>query len=245
MTIDTIRRINELSAIIDAKNYLEIGVWKGQVFNSLSFDGTKVAVDPRFKFDTQQYSSSKVLFYSTKSDKFFNGFRQDIKFDIVYLDGLHTYEQTFADLCNSLCFCRPESLILIDDTLPSDMYSSLRSQELCYEARRWSVQDNLEVSQKWHGDTYKVLYLINHYLRSYDYSTIVKSGNPQTVIWKRSLFNPEHKPPFKRFDNRELLHSLTENLGSINYIKTMESYGNIYNLSVEEDLFKYLREARK
>jgi len=57
------------------------------------------------------------------------------EFDIIFIDGLHTYEQTFSDICNSISLSSPESFFLIDDTLPSDIYSSFRSQKLRYESR--------------------------------------------------------------------------------------------------------------
>jgi len=243
MTVESLRRIRHLSSIIDAVNYLEIGVFTGKVFNNLNFSGKKIAVDPFFQFDKKQFTNSQTSFYECTSDFFFEHFIEDIKFDMVYLDGLHTYEQTFADLCNVLNFCKPETFILLDDIYPIDEFSSLRSQDLCYK-QRMMHNINHDNPAAWHGDTYKILYLINHYLRSYDYATIMGSGNPQAVIWKKSLYRQELKTPFKKFKNQGLLHNITETLGSINYFKTMEYYECIFNKVSENILFEYLLSAR-
>ena len=244
MTTASRRRINSLRNIIDAKNYLEIGVCTGKVFNNLDFAGTKVAVDPKFRFNTAIYSNNKTQFFECTSDIFFEAFNQSAKFDIIFIDGLHTYEQTFSDICNSISLSSPESFFLIDDTLPSDIYSSFRSQKLCYESRGLHFEDKSKLPKDWHGDTYKTLFLINHYLRSYDYSTIINSGKPQTVMWRKSFYKSNIKPPYKRFANRDLIHQITENIGSIDYIKTMESFSDIFHFCEETKLIDYLSKAR-
>ena len=95
MTTASRRRINSLRNIIDAKNYLEIGVCTGKAFNKPDFAGTKVAVDPKFRFNTAIYSNNRTQFFECTSDIFFEAFNQSAKFDIIFIDGLHTYEQPF------------------------------------------------------------------------------------------------------------------------------------------------------
>ena len=94
MTTASRRRINSLRNIIDAKNYLEIGVCTGKAFNKPDFAGTKVAVDPKFRFNTAIYSNNRTQFFECTSD-IFEAFNQSAKFDIIFIDGLHTYEQPF------------------------------------------------------------------------------------------------------------------------------------------------------
>ena len=43
----------------------------------------------------------------------------DHSLDLVYLDGLHTFEQTYRDLCNTLMHAHPATVILVDDTVPT------------------------------------------------------------------------------------------------------------------------------
>ena len=48
------------------------------------------------------------------SDKFF---KDNEKFDIIFIDGLHTFEQTIKDIDNSIKFLRDKGVILIHDCL--------------------------------------------------------------------------------------------------------------------------------
>ena len=50
------------------------------------------------------------------SDEFFKKNRQN--FDIIFLDGLHTYEQTIKDIDNGLRFLNTSGVILVHDCLP-------------------------------------------------------------------------------------------------------------------------------
>ena len=242
----TVRRINFISSLVNVENYLEIGVAKGNVFNNLTFPGTKVAVDPHFNFDTSKFSNSNTFFWNCTSDKFFEQFSKDIVFEIVFIDGLHTYEQTFADLCNVLNFCKNNTFIIIDDTYPNDEYSPLRNRDFAVASRKYHLdwKEKGYSRAAWHGDTYKILYLINHYLRAYDYATIVGSGNPQTILWKKSLYNQNDETPFEKFKNEALLQVLTEKLETLDYYKTKENYEGIFQTVTEESLFTYLQNSR-
>src|ERR1700722_10471821 len=90
----SVRRINRIAKHIAARSYLEVGVARGLTFNQLAFE-RKVAVDPAFRFDVADYKKEGVEFCQETSDRFFS--RQDVlrKFDLIFLDGLHTFQQTF------------------------------------------------------------------------------------------------------------------------------------------------------
>ena len=63
-----------------------------------------------------------TVFHEVASDAYFAPAARG--FDIVFLDGLHVFAQTFRDFCNTLLVTHERSLILIDDTVPDDIYSS-------------------------------------------------------------------------------------------------------------------------
>ena len=88
----------------DYKNYLEIGCDKDQSFSKISVD-TKVGVDP--------ISGGNVR---KTSDDFFQDNKQN--FDIIFIDGLHHYEQVKKDINNSLKFLNKNGFILVHDCLP-------------------------------------------------------------------------------------------------------------------------------
>ena len=52
----------------------------------------------------------------TTSDEFFKNNKE--KFDLIFLDGLHTYHQTIKDINNSLRNLNSNGIIIIHDCLP-------------------------------------------------------------------------------------------------------------------------------
>ena len=86
------------------KNYLEIGCDKDQSFSKIIIKN-KVGVDP--------VSGGTIR---DTSDNFFKNNNE--KFDIIFIDGLHHYEQVSRDIKNSLKILNINGYILIHDCLP-------------------------------------------------------------------------------------------------------------------------------
>ncbi len=57
------------------------------------------------------------------SDEFFKS--NKTFFDIIFLDGLHTYSQTIKDIDNSLKFLNEHGVILIHDCLPKKIWNQI------------------------------------------------------------------------------------------------------------------------
>ena len=57
------------------------------------------------------------------SDEYFK--KSKDKFDLIFLDGLHTYEQTIKDINNSLNFINDNGLIIIHDCLPKKIWNQI------------------------------------------------------------------------------------------------------------------------
>ena len=88
--------------------YLEIGVFRNQVFDSIPLKiSNKLGVDP------QMGGTHRMT-----SDDFFKANKK--QFDVIFIDGLHHYEQVQKDLINSLNFLNQGGLILIHDMLPQN-----------------------------------------------------------------------------------------------------------------------------
>jgi hypothetical protein len=100
-------RVQLLQHLVDSNNYktyLEIGCDKNQVFGNITVE-YKEGVDPK-RGGTQQMTS----------DEFF---AQDIRtWDLIFIDGLHTYKQVCADVDNALARLNPGGSIVIHDMLP-------------------------------------------------------------------------------------------------------------------------------
>lgn len=122
------KRLEIVQEIINLKNYksyLEIGTFKNELFNFIKCD-EKIGVDP--------VSGGNVRL---TSDAFF--FQNKKKFDVIFIDGLHVYEQVKKDINNSIKFLNDGGIILIHDCLPRNYY---------YQAVPRSQLN-------WNGDTWK------------------------------------------------------------------------------------------
>jgi SAM-dependent methyltransferase len=105
-----ILRYHLIQHIIDKysfSNYLEIGCDKNQTFSKINILN-KVGVDP--------VSGGTIR---DTSDNFFNN--NFNKFDIIFIDGLHHYNQISKDIQNSLKILNNDGFILIHDCLPRTM----------------------------------------------------------------------------------------------------------------------------
>lgn len=98
--------INYLIAIKEYKTYLEIGVAGGDNLFEIRIPH-KVGVDPGIH--------SPAHFHLT-SDEFFAKNKET--FDIIFIDGLHHYEQVLKDINNSLNCLTPGGVIVMHDCLP-------------------------------------------------------------------------------------------------------------------------------
>lgn len=192
------RRISEIAKINNATRYLEIGVHDGATFVDVDIE-YKDAVDPDFRFDTNAHASDKVRFFTQTSDAFWTS-DSPLTYDVIMIDGLHTYEQTLRDLLASLRFAHARTVWLIDDTVPCDVFSALPDQGACYRERNRAGLSGWE----WHGDVFKIVPAIHDFLPVLSYATLMNSGNPQTVAWytPRTNFAP-------KFNDLEAISRLT------------------------------------
>jgi len=111
----------------DYKSYLEIGCDKNQIFSQITLN-KKIGVDP--------YSGGNVR---KTSDDFF---KENVeKFDLIFIDGLHVYEQVKKDIINSINFLNKKGVILVHDCLPDTIGKQA--------VPRYKMQ--------WNGDVWKAI----------------------------------------------------------------------------------------
>lgn len=183
----SVRRIHAIQRMTGATRYLEVGVYGGETFLNVQLP-YKDAVDPEFRLNTAFYSSEAVRFFATTSDDFFTSTLPRPQYDIIFLDGLHTFEQTYRDFLATLLLSHERTVWVIDDTLPCDAYSALPHQgHSIAERQKAGMPGN-----PWHGDIFKVVYALHDYCPTLNFATIVDMGNPQTLVWRepRAPFAP-------------------------------------------------------
>ena len=106
-----------------ARTYLEIGVDEGQSFCAVNVP-IKVGVDPVAPRPAvaRELGKPNVSYEAMTSDAFFETTaRQRLPdgIDVAFVDGLHTYGQTYRDICNCLEYLNPAGVILVHDCLPA------------------------------------------------------------------------------------------------------------------------------
>ena len=222
------RRINQLAASLGAGSYLEIGVNKGATFHAVKIK-ERTGVDPHFHFDVLEVLNEQILLYAMTSDQFFAKVPVDQIFDLIFIDGLHTFEQTYRDFCNSLLHTHSRSVLLIDDTLPNDVYSTITDTNRAYKYR--AATGNQDKS--WHGDVFKCVFVLHDFYPGLNYRTIVGSGNPQTLVWRSNLGGRE-----PRFNSLETISRLT-------YFDLMDEKAILRESSEEEAIHLCLSEMSK
>jgi predicted O-methyltransferase YrrM len=99
--------INFLIKKIGAKRYLEIGVEDGDSINAIQCE-KKHGVDP----------ASKNATHRIESDEFFAMLAPSVKYDVVFVDGLHVADQAERDIVNSLEHLNDGGYIVVHDCNP-------------------------------------------------------------------------------------------------------------------------------
>jgi hypothetical protein len=87
-------------------NYLEIGCFDNKAFDTIPLPlEQKIGVDP-LRGGTHRMTSD-VFFSNNKK-----------KFDVIFIDGLHSYDQCSKDCTNSINFLNEDGIIILHDMMP-------------------------------------------------------------------------------------------------------------------------------
>jgi hypothetical protein len=121
--------VKRLLEVTGARSYLEIGCAEDLLFNQVHAE-RKVGVDPA------QGGTHRMT-----SDEFFAGNHEN--FDVVFIDGLHLYDQVRRDVVNALDVVPPGGWIALHDMFPRD----------------WIEEHTPQIStSRWTGDPWKVAF---------------------------------------------------------------------------------------
>ena len=175
-------------------SYLEIGCFNDDLFNKIKCKN-KVGVDP--------YSGGTIR---KTSDDFFT-FNND-KFDCVFIDGLHLYQQVRKDIYNSIKVLNDNGIIFIHDCLPNTVYDQAipRSQ------------------YNWNGNVWKAIVEARTLDHIDTYTCYADMGIG--IIIKR-----------KNLNKLEIIESNFENLKFSDYFENHKKFMNIINYNELNNLF--------
>lgn len=160
---DVMDRLEIIRSIIKArqfKSYLEIGVGNGRVFHQVRA-WRKVAVDPVMNVDEsarQQARRRRPLnllncYHKVTSDDYFSRLGKGKIFDLVFIDGLHTYAQCLRDCENALRHLAPGGMILLHDCNPQSSSSAWPANSF-EDAERQNLDG---WNGEWCGDVWKTV----------------------------------------------------------------------------------------
>lgn len=168
------------------EDYLEIGVQYGFTLGSVAIKN-KTGVDPHLMFNPR--FSPGVTLHRVTSDVFFANLPREKMYDVVFLDGLHTFWQTARDFINALSHLRPGGIIVVDDVVPSSELAALPQRDDAVQ--RQSAEGGV-VSGEWFGDVWKLPVALKEILKGsielevFGYGpcgqAVVRIPNPRQVL---------------------------------------------------------------
>ena len=190
MTEVKFSRVDLIQLFIDKLNaevYLEIGVYTGTSFLAVKCM-RKIGVDPDFRIKATKkikywfrdfikylFGSFRMpshQYHETTSDYFFAQHNHDLASappKVVFIDGLHTFEQTLKDCYNSLNCLADGGVIVLHDCNPPTEASATRALSIEDAEKKWkAAHPSPEASGawtgEWCGDTWKAIpYLIKYH----------------------------------------------------------------------------------
>ena len=158
-------------------DYLEIGCDQDQLFSKVKIKN-KTGVDP-----TNGGNIRKT------SDEFFKENKK--KFDIIFIDGLHTYNQVKKDILNSISCLKDEGIVLVHDCMPDSL----------------SKQAVPRYRMSWNGDVWKAIVDLrqNEYLQIYTckidqgIGVIKKKRNSSILKIEKNIKDLKFKDYYKNY----------------------------------------------
>lgn len=206
--------INKLIEKNGYKSYLEIGLANPDDNYTKVICENKECVDPdplsEIIIGKVEYEIPEgMLTYKMTSDKMFETISSNKKWDLIFIDGLHTQEHCMKDIENSLYHLNENGIIMCHDNLPFTKYVQLR-------VRRFD--------SPWTGDVWKTQYSliknnpdIDIKVVNTDFGcSIMRYVNPETVNFK--LVDVDYENVFN--DKTVLINSLN--------VITVEDFNKIY-----------------
>ncbi|MFT6285969.1 MAG: putative O-methyltransferase YrrM [Halieaceae bacterium] len=126
------------------KGYLEIGVSKGKSMALANAETHVVGIDPAFQIDAE--ISAQARLFPIPSDDFFARYNlfDELRYeqlDIVFIDGLHLFEQVLKDFVNVERYANKNTVVLIHDCFPVSELTAERNRSTNF----------------WTGDVWKII----------------------------------------------------------------------------------------
>lgn len=173
--------VKEIHSLLNPRNYVEIGVRNGDIFQ-LALPGTEcvgIDLDP----DMEYKAGENSRLFGMTGDEFFSHYDLHTllngqTLDLALIDDIHLFEYTLRDFTNLEKYCGKNSFILISDTIPIDRLTSERDRK----------------TEVWTGDVWKIIPCLKKYrpdLQIYNLNiapsgmAIITNLNPRSNVLKK------------------------------------------------------------
>jgi hypothetical protein len=212
------KRTQVVQACLDrtqARIYLEIGVFFGLSFGPVRAN-RKLAVDPvlrmpRFARRFYRSNAAETSYHEQTSDAFFAGHQDWLGkngLSVVFVDGLHTYEQSLRDVESSLRYLHDDGTVVVHDCNPTSRSMAYPSETyLGFWLHNWR-------HLAWCGDVWKTIVHLRSTRPDLEVAVLdcdfgvglIRRGRPRDLL----PFTPEEVKamPYERLaaDRRRLLN---------------------------------------
>jgi len=152
--------LERLHRTLMPRSYLEIGTSTGSSLALASC--ASVAIDPGFMLANDVVGKKPLCaLFQMPSDRFFEAHDPtrilNRAVDMAFLDGMHLAEFLLRDFMNIERYCRPNSLVMLHDCIPGDVFMAERDAS---SERRQRFSKN---PTSWTGDVWKVVLALKQY----------------------------------------------------------------------------------
>lgn len=171
-------------ATLAPATYLEIGVSAGRSLSLARPPTIAVGVDPEPRI--AHGFSTETHIYTLTSDQFFKddklpGLLGDRPLDLVFIDGLHVFEQALTDFMNAEAHCGQHSVILFHDTIPLNERTQRREPVTGFHT----------------GDVWRTIVCLKRFRPDLDIVTIATPWSGLTMI---TNLDPQSRELRNRYD---------------------------------------------
>lgn len=140
--------LRAMHAMLRPRGYLEIGVAAGATLALATTAAVALGVDP-VEAPLEHALPPHARVVHQTSDAFFAGTTRSDAFgshgpDLVFIDGLHRFEQALRDFLHAEAWCEPAGTIVLHDCVPVARATASRERETRF----------------WVGDTWKVVWAL-------------------------------------------------------------------------------------
>lgn len=205
--------INDIISKRGYKKYLEIGVENpNNCFNHIVAEH-KDGVDP---YQENPYypkefieEFKKVVKFNVTSDQFFEQNKE--KYDIIFIDGLHTVEQCDKDILNAMMCLNENGCVVVHDSLP--------------ENEDLTKIESFQNGKCWTGDVWKSVY--KYYLLMFEVNVV-------SLDWGIAVIEKTHEI------TETIKNALKESYNFLNYKQHFKTFKNACAIPVFNPIQNYV-----